>query len=145
MYVDQPGQSDARSALPLTEDGKVDLTSITPDGRLKAADVTRIEGWMPLDGTSVGSCGLRDTKASCIDLEGGTNVMLLGDSFANRIYQALRPLAEENEWGLSSFVRPGCPWMDDVFNNVANDISDGARRTRTSCTRSSRTSTRTSW
>lgn len=51
-------------------------------------------------------------------------MLLLGDSFANSAYQALRPLAEEQGWGLATFVRPGCPWMDDVFNDVGNDISE---------------------
>ena len=54
----------------------------------------------------------------------------LGDSFANRIYQGLRPLAEENGWGLSAYVRPGCPWMRDVFNNIKNDISESCAKTK---------------
>jgi hypothetical protein len=54
--------------------------------------------------------------------------MLLGDSFANRIYQGLRPLAEEHHWELAAFARPGCPWMDDVYNDVKNDISDRCKR-----------------
>lgn len=114
----------ASDAYPVNPDGTLDLGDDAPTGRVRAADVERVEGWMDLKATSVAGCGLRDVTDSCIDLEGSPKVMLLGDSFANRIYQGLRPLAEENGWGLSSFVRPGCPWMDDVYNNVKNDISD---------------------
>lgn len=78
---------------------------------------------MPVKGTAVVDCGLADTTDSCIDLEGTPKVMLVGDSFATRIYQGLRPLAEEEGWGLSAFARPGCPWMDDVYNDIANTIS----------------------
>jgi peptidoglycan/LPS O-acetylase OafA/YrhL len=122
-YVDT-GEQDQRAALPVEPDGTVDASSISTPGRLAAADVTRMEGWMPLDGTAVSRCGLRDTGPSCIDLDGRPRVMLLGDSFANRIYQGLRPLAEQEGWGLSAYVRPGCPWMDDVINDVGNDISE---------------------
>ena len=112
------------TAYPVNPDGSLDLGASAPEGRVKAADVERVEGWMPLDGTAVAGCGLRDVTDSCIDLDGSPKVMLLGDSFANRIYQGLRPLAEENGWGLSAFVRPGCPWMDDVYNNTKGDISE---------------------
>ncbi|MCU1371029.1 MAG: hypothetical protein JWO77_2223 [Ilumatobacteraceae bacterium] len=88
----------------------------------------RVEGWMPLADTAVVSCGLADTRDSCIDLEGSPKVMLVGDSFANRIYHGLRPLAEENGWGLSAYARPGCPWMDDVYNDIKNTISEQCAR-----------------
>jgi hypothetical protein len=83
---------------------------------------------MPLDGTAVVSCGLADTRSSCIDLQGRPQVMLVGDSFASRIYHGLRPLAEDHGWGLSSYARPGCPWMDDVYNDVRNTISEQCAR-----------------
>jgi len=95
---------------------------------IKTDAVQRVEGWMPIEGTAVVDCGLADTRDSCIDLEGTPKVMLVGDSFANRIYHGLRPLAEEQGWGFSSFARPGCPWMDDVYNDVKNTISEQCKR-----------------
>ncbi|HWJ62911.1 MAG TPA: acyltransferase family protein [Acidimicrobiales bacterium] len=124
VYASQDPTVAGSDAYPVKPDGTLDLGASAPTGRVRAADVERVEGWMPLDGTAVAGCGLRDVTSSCIDLEGTPKVMLLGDSFANRIYQGLRPLAEDNGWGLSAYVRPGCPWMDDVYNNVKNDISD---------------------
>ncbi|MEZ5203602.1 MAG: acyltransferase family protein [Acidimicrobiales bacterium] len=130
IYADEPGEVDVRAALEVRPDGTVDLGSLAADGRLRASEVERVEGWMDVAGTAVGSCGLRDVHDSCIDLQGAPRVMLLGDSFANRIYQGLRPLAEENGWGLSAYVRPGCPWMRDVFNNIKNDISESCAKTK---------------
>ena len=95
----------------------------TPEDRVPTGDIQRVTGWMPLADTAVVACGLADATASCTDLEGTPKVMLVGDSFASRIYHAIRPLAEENGWGLSAFVRPGCPWMDDVYNDIKNQIS----------------------
>ena len=86
--------------------------------------MTRVEGWTSEEATSVARCGLRDVGPSCVDLEGTPKILLVGDSFANRIYQGLRPLAEEHRWGLAAFARPGCPWMQDVYNDTRNDFSD---------------------
>jgi len=124
VFASQDPAVAGSDAYPVKPDGTLDLGADAPRGRVKAADVERVAGWMPLDSTAVAGCGIRDLTSSCTDLEGHPKVMLLGDSFANRIYQGLRPLAEENAWGLSAYVRPGCPWMDDVYNNVKNDISD---------------------
>ena len=100
-----------------------DLHPTVPRARLAASKVRRVEGWIRLETTSINRCGVVDSGPSCVDLEGTPKILLLGDSFAGRIYQALRPLAEEHGWGLATFSRPGCPWMDDIYNDVNNDIS----------------------
>jgi peptidoglycan/LPS O-acetylase OafA/YrhL len=124
VFVADGGSNDAQAPLAVDEDGTVDLSPIQPAGRLAADDAERVEGWIALESTSVGRCGLADTTTSCRDLEGQPEVMVIGDSFANRVYQAVRPLAEEQGWGLSAYVRPGCPWMDDVYNDVGDEFAD---------------------
>ena len=124
VFASENPTATGSDAYPLNPDGSLDLGDDAPKGRVEASGVERVEGWMDLKATAVAGCGIRDLTNSCIDLEGSPKVMLLGDSFANRIYQGLRPLAEQESWGLSAYVRPGCPWMDDVYNNVKNDISD---------------------
>ena len=111
-----------------TADPAAATSTTLAEARVATGDIERVEGWMPLADTSVVSCGLADTTASCTDLQGSPKVMLIGDSFATRIYHGLRPLAEEHGWGLSAYVRPGCPWMDDVYNDIANQISKECKR-----------------
>jgi hypothetical protein len=118
----------AASAETLPLDATDGPGKVAPHDRLATGSVKRVEGWTALDATSVSNCGIADVGPSCIDLEGSPKILLLGDSFANRIYQGLRPLAEEQQWGLAAFARPGCPWMDDVYNDVRNDISDRCKR-----------------
>jgi peptidoglycan/LPS O-acetylase OafA/YrhL len=119
-----PGDQGALAPVDVGDDGSVQVDDTTPKARLAAADVQHVEGWVPLEQTAVSRCGGDDLVAACTDLRGDPTVLLIGDSFANQIYQGLRPLAEEHGWGLAAFVRPGCPWMDDVYNDVGNDISD---------------------
>jgi peptidoglycan/LPS O-acetylase OafA/YrhL len=128
VYAAGSGQSGERTPLQVADDGTVDLHPTAPSGRLATGDVKRLEGWIPSDETSINRCAVTDVGPSCVDLEGTPKVLLLGDSFANRIYQGLRPLAEEHDWGLGAFARPGCPWMQDVYNAVGDDISDRCAR-----------------
>lgn len=103
-----------------TSQASVDLErAAVEETRLRASDVRHLSGWVPLVETSVGTCGHWNTTDACVDTEGDFSVMLIGDSFGNQAYHAIRALADENGWQLGAFVRPGCPWMLDVYLNGA--------------------------
>ena len=63
----------------------------------------------------VGGCSIDET-ASCVAVEGsGQEVLLVGDSHAAMFFPALKLIAEQNNWRLSTATEPGCPWGNGVL------------------------------
>lgn len=65
-------------------------------------------------------CFSQDDNAELIDCRFGTSsdpslkVALVGDSHAGALAPGLIRLAEEREWDLHVYLKPGCPWSDTV-------------------------------
>ncbi len=118
--------ADSAPAAPANEaENPSGTLSLEPsEQRVATADLILLPDTVELDHTAIGQCGHADRTTSCVDLDARPLVLLIGDSFANQIYQGVRGAAEDNGWGLAAFTRPGCPWMLDVYTRVGGAFAE---------------------